>query len=246
MDSVPVDPTGFRIVRYPDVAPADRSRWIGRTYDDVLRPNFPPNELTPWPAFADMVSQESPTTHVVAACTPDDQHLGCIVGHWFRSARVLLISYLAVSAESRSQGVGTALVQAAIPSWAAELGPDAVVAEVEDPQRFVGMRGQDPVRRLRLYARLGARLVDTPYVQPEVNPGAGRVSGMLLVVAPAVSAGVVTLAGGQPALPSGVITTFLTEYFSSTEGPGYDDAQFRALVGSASSRAMLPLPPLPV
>jgi len=90
--------------------------------------------------------------------------------------------------------------------------PGLVVAEVEDPQIYPRTLNQDPLARLQLYARLGARLLELRYVQPETNPGAGRVRNLLLLVAQEYSTAVV-------AEPNGVIKVREDDLLHQRQGP---------------------------
>jgi GNAT superfamily N-acetyltransferase len=240
-----MDPT--RVLELDEAAPAARTGLLRRAYDEVLAPAFPPAELLTLADLAAAVAAEPPTALVALAGDPGDGGdgvgtlRGCVVGQWFARSEVLLIAYLAVTADRRGRGTGTALITAAVGRWARRLGARLVVAEVEDPAVHPASEGQDPVGRLRLYGRLGAKVLDIPYAQPEINRGLGRVADMLLIVAPELSPAVASAADGSADVPSPLLVAFLAEYFAAVEGPGHDDDDFRHLIAAAAARPAIPL-----
>jgi GNAT superfamily N-acetyltransferase len=224
-----------------ELATGDRAAWLARVYEQVLLPAFPLNELIPLDTLAEQVRQNPPVIKIMALAQ-DGEMTGAIVGQWYTQCRVLLIAYLAVRMDLRGHGMGTSLIQSAVARWAEELGANLVVAEVEDPAAFTGRPGEDPQGRLRLYHRFGAQRIDTAYIQPELNPGNGRVKGMFLIVG---SSGHQTGSRGAHAeIPSDMVADFLTEYYADAEGPGYDDEEFRGLIAMARRRPTLRLYPL--
>jgi GNAT superfamily N-acetyltransferase len=224
-----------------DVGSAEREAWLARVYDEVLRPGFPPNELVPYDMLAQQAAQDPPKIKIMAI---DENGIisGAIVGQWYAKSRVLLIAYLAIRQDLRGNRIGTNLIQSAVAGWAEELRADLIIAEVEDPAYFEGRPGEDPQGRLRLYHRFGARRIDTEYVQPELNPGTGRVKGMFMIVAP--SPKLVESPDGTAKVSSRIVTDFLAEYFASAEGPKYDDQQFRVLIAKARRTKFLAVLPL--
>lgn len=86
---------------------------------------------------------------------------GCLVGcaflrvglvSPFDEARVVQLSHMQVSAGAERQGVGTALVEAAL-TWAEQSGIDAILAAVpqnhREANRFLARLGMSPVASLR-------------------------------------------------------------------------------------------------
>jgi GNAT superfamily N-acetyltransferase len=235
-----------RIIELWDL-PADGRRDLAeRAHEELLRPNFPPDELTAVDDLVAGVTQHPEATPVAVAVDGDGRLLGVIVGQWFPASAVLLIAYLAIVSGHRGRGLGTTLIGDSVERWARRLGARLVAGEVEDPGVFAGTPDQDPVARLRLYDRLGARYADVPYAQPALGAGARRVPGLLLVVEPSLSPAVRRSGDGAPAVPSAVIGDFLREYYRAAEGPAYDDAAFAALLSAVEARAEVPLLPLPV
>ena len=161
-----------------------------------------------------------------------------MVGDLFPVSRVLLISYLVVHPDMRGRGLGSATLARVLPIWFEQHRPLATLGEVEDPRVHRARPGQDPIGRLRLYGRLGARILDIPYLQPEINRGHGRVRDLFLIASPAHSLGV---QGTEPALDADLVETFLTEYFTSAEGIGEPDAELTALLKAVRRRLNVPL-----
>ena len=92
----------------------------------------------------------------------------------YPESNVGFVTYMAVAAHARGQGIGERLLRAAV----AELyddGVSLVLAEVDDPR----LRGN--WARLRRFQRWGARVVDGRYIQPALGPGLARDRGLLLI-----------------------------------------------------------------
>lgn len=221
---------------------------VVRLYEELLAPAFPPAETTPLDVLQSNLAATPPLTRVAMLVSgnlppgaPSDgtgELVAAVVGDLFPASRVLLISYLVVHPELRDRGLGSALLTQVLPTWYAQHHPLATLAEVEDPQAYPAQPGQDPVGRLRLYGRLGGRILDIPYLQPEINRGYGRVRDLFLLVSPAHSLG---LRGPEPALDAIVVEAFLTEYFTSAEGAAEPDAELASLLAAVRRRPLIPL-----
>lgn len=187
----------------------------------MLEPNFAPAELVPLDELAGLYA--TGTDQAFAAVALDgDQPVGALLADLFPASGVLLLSYLAVRADARGRGVGSALIRALVPSWQTRPGVRLILGEVEDPRFHSVSRFGDPVARLRLYGRLGAGLLAVPYVQPRVRAGEPRVRDMLLI----------TFGEGER-VPAAAPLRFLEEYFAGCEGPDVvDDAEYRALLAT--------------
>lgn len=219
----------------------DRRKLLGEVHEQILTPAFPSNEMTPLGVLQQLWAGAPPRLAVHAALDSRGQPVGCAVAQWFPQSATLLFAYLAVRADWRGGGIGTNLITRAVQDWAATYRPALVVAEVEDPRVYPCTPDQDPLARLRLYTRLGARLLELSYVQPEINPGAGRVPDLLLLVAQEYSAGVVAAPSGVAGVPAAVVLAFLDEYYRDAEGEAHRDAEFLAMVRPLASGAVVPL-----
>jgi GNAT superfamily N-acetyltransferase len=229
------------IVDLAEMTDRDRRKLLNEVHAQVLTPAFPSNEMTPLGVLQQMWTGAPPRLAVHAALDCRGQPVGCAVAEWFPRSTVLLFAYLAVRADSRGTGIGTSLITRALQDWAAVYRPTLILAEVEDPRVYPSTRDQNPRARLRLYLRLGARPLEFRYVQPEINPGAGRVRDLLLLVAREYSAGVVTMPSGIIGIPTAAVLNFLDEYYFDSEGEGYRDDEFIAMVSTLTRRTVIPL-----
>ena len=135
-----------------------------------------------------------------------------IGGHLFEfypTVRCGLLTYLVVERHHRRLGLGSFLLRLGLRALHRPCGRRrmvrAVFAEIEDPRKTArGSRLIDPWRRVDFFCRAGARILDVPYVQPELSPGAGRARDlMLLAIEPSHASH----------LPSNVVREFLRDYY---------------------------------
>ncbi|RKR90327.1 acetyltransferase (GNAT) family protein [Micromonospora pisi] len=208
---------------------------------EVLATSFPPDQLV---SLADLREQiETGLVVVTAAVDDDGRVLGGVVGEWSPASRVMLLSYLAVAADTRGGGVGRLLYTGAVETWPARHRPCLVLAEVESP---VGRSGSeaygDPVARLRFYGRHGARLLELPYFQPALAPGLSRVPDLLLLVLHADTE--FQGAGGADTVAGEPLSQFMVEYFEATEGGVPDDPAASALLHAMTSPGGVRLHPV--
>lgn len=241
-----IDPsTTYHMIDLVTMASSDRRKLLQEVHKRILMPAFPSNEITPLDVLQRMWVGTPPRLAVHAALDSYGQPVGCALAQWFPRSTVLLFAYLAVRADRRGGGIGTCLVTRALREWAMVYRPALVVAEAEDPHAYPCTPDQDPLGRLRLYARLGARLLELRYVQPEINPGAGRVRDLLLLIAQDYSAGLVTAPSGIVGVPGLVVRAFLEEYYRDCEGETHCDAEFLAMVRPLTSGMVVPLSSIP-
>jgi GNAT superfamily N-acetyltransferase len=231
----------YHVVDLATMMDTDRRKLLDKVHQQILTPAFPSNELIPLDVLQHMWTGTPPRLAVHIALDFRERPLGCAVAQWFPQSEVLLFAYLAVRADRRGSGIGTILIKQAVRDWAAVYRPALVVAEVEDPHIYPRTPDQDPLARLQLYTRMGARLLELSYVQPEINPGAGQVRDLLLLVAPEYSARVVATRSGPVGVPATAVLTFLEEYYRDSEGENYRNADFLAMIQPLTSRAIVPL-----
>jgi GNAT superfamily N-acetyltransferase len=128
-----------------------------------------------------------------------------IVAERYPRSRCGFLTYLVVAPHARNAGLGRALLEEARASLATRCA--LVLGEVSDP------RTTDDPARLPRFLRWGARVLDLPYVQPDLGAGLGRDHHLRL------------LAFFDPAQPTprsvdgAVVTAFLRELYDLTEGP---------------------------
>lgn len=150
-------------------------------HEHILRPSFPAKELMKLDRLVNEV--EHGDTEVRIIRTDDGTLAGTVIGTWYEDARVLLLDYLALRPGQRGGGMGAALLNESVASWAEQYDPCIVLAEVEHPDHHnPHPQHGDPEARLRFYARQGARFLPLPYFTPGVGEGMPRVGGMILTV----------------------------------------------------------------
>jgi GNAT superfamily N-acetyltransferase len=201
----------------------------------LLVPNFPPDELVD---TAELVAGVAAGTTDVLLTRDGAVPVAVAVGDVFADGRVVLLSYLATGAGARSGGIGRRLLDAALARWTARHDPCLVLAEVEDPAHHRHTRYGDPEARLRFYARCGAEVLDLPYVQPRLRPGAARVPHLLLLALHTAP----SLRTGPESVDGAPVRRFLEELFTAGEGrlPGDPDGQrlLEAATGPVAARRL--------
>ncbi|HET9507425.1 MAG TPA: hypothetical protein VFO81_05735, partial [Gaiellaceae bacterium] len=138
----------------------------------------------------------------------------------------------------------TKLMEQVASRWYAHTAVRLAVAEVHDPRAWSGVEGDAPLRRLRLYERLGARVLAVPFVQPALSAEQARVPGFLLL-AFHVDPSVELARDSRSAVRSGLVGRFVRRYFESVEGARapYDPqlAQLLEQIEEHSSIRLLPI-----
>lgn len=177
---------------------------------------------------------------------------GLLVAEFYAASACVLVSYLAVAADARRQGLAKKLF--------AELGRRidagrvsrglpvaAVFAEIHDPQAAAAQADVlDPQARLRVMAGLGGRRIPVEYVQPALGPDQSPAGGLWLIAFPA-------LASRPHALTVQRVRDFLVEFYLAldVENPQtHPDfratfASVDALAGLDTSAALTLLPLIP-
>ncbi|WP_234355828.1 hypothetical protein [Kitasatospora aureofaciens] len=210
-------------------------------YRELLEASFTPDELD---TLEQMRTSMANGRLAVSAITDrQGRPLAVACGEWSAHSRTLLLAYLAVRKDQRSNGLGGHLLVEACRSWQLRFRPVVTLAEVAHPEAHHGSGGTGyAVARLRFYARHGARALDLPYFQPSLGPGRDRVYGMLLLVL-----GLGTEFGSLDdvwAVPAEPVRLFLTDYLLSTEGHIGTDQATRDLQAAVARQGGIPLLPL--
>jgi GNAT superfamily N-acetyltransferase len=121
-----------------------------------------------------------------------------------------LVTYLVVDHPARRTGLGRRLLTAGcrlLQERAETLRRPlrAIFAETNNPTRQLE-DVMDPRQRLAAFHRLGARIVNFPYIQPELAPGQGACHDLLLLALPI----------DQPlgaTLPASIVIDFLDDFY---------------------------------
>jgi GNAT superfamily N-acetyltransferase len=213
---------------------------LRRLYETVIAPSFVPAEREPLEKLRRVLAADE--LRGAVAVTSEGEPVGALFLEWFADVRAALLCYFAVRPDLRDQGIGRRLVAVATPRWRAELEPHVVFAEAGDPGFGTAPASTDygdGDARLRLYDGFGARRLSIPYLMPELSPGAGRLSGLLLLVMEADS----EVSPSPDRIRGSIVEDFLVRYFARQEGEVREDDRLRGLLAECR-RADLPLLPL--
>jgi GNAT superfamily N-acetyltransferase len=158
---------------------------------------------------------------------------GGIVYERYRRSCCGLMTYMVIAPEHRRHGLGRQLLREAAESL---YDPDGYVfGEVSDPEACKPAYREESWRRLELFMRWGARVVDARYIQPRLDDTKDRDRALRLLVFP-----------GAAPLPStargDVIARFLDDFFEITEGRRPDDTEYTDMMrGFAGHLALVEL-----
>lgn len=156
-----------------------RPSQLGDVYDTILVRSFQPDELVDKAAFIHR------TTWGEVLVTEDAEGVvtGAAVADHHPTTQVSVLEYLAVSADHRGAGAGSALLTAAVERWGELVNPGVLLAEIERPDAHAAT-GQfgDPIRRLAFYQRHGFRALALPYFQPALTADQRPVPDLILGV----------------------------------------------------------------
>ncbi|SRR5581483_3313029 len=225
---------------------AAMGRLLQDFYVDLYLPAFPiPSERESadiWRSYLWGERRRGPGELHVLVAGRDLQHptrrrlSGGLIFVIYPKSRCALLTYVVVGPEFRGQGLVRRLFAEAT-RIVSERGVRAVLGEVNDPTK-VGkdQDALDPWQRLVIMQRLGGLIVDVPYTQPELAPGQGRCSDLLLMAFPPPGS-------AQDALPTVVLKRFLFEFYRAlgVRDPGRDPDLRRTL--QAMQGPQVPLRP---
>jgi GNAT superfamily N-acetyltransferase len=149
-------------------------------YHDVLEPAFPAAELNDIETLrAQYLNSATSSPGTIALLRGEP--VGGALAEFHAPTGIMLLAYLAVRADLRGKGLGSALLNEVLPRWREAMRPTAILAEVENPRYHVAGPYGDPEARLRFYGQIGATLLPLAYFQPSIGPGLNRVRGMFLI-----------------------------------------------------------------
>jgi GNAT superfamily N-acetyltransferase len=190
-----------------------------------------------------------PSVHALVAGTnldePRERRIaGLSFVELYLASGVGLVSYLAVDADFRRAGLGRQLVERGLEALRRDAEQrarplNAVFAEVHDPdaaEERLRDEVMDPTERVSFFAKLGARRIPIPYVQPALAQGRDRARSLQLVA--------LSWQGHDRTLSSSLVRDFLAELYELSEGnPSPADREFRAMTKAleADSIELTPL-----
>jgi GNAT superfamily N-acetyltransferase len=191
-------------------------------YRQILVPSFPAEELVSLDEVKEIADGHDGS--IWLAEEADGTILAGAIAEWDDSVRVLLLGYLAVRPGIRGGGIGGPLYLTALDAWRQKFKPCLILAEIEDPEAHSGSEDHgDPAARLRFYTNRGSRILDIPYFQPALEPGAERVHGLLLIalhVDPEFAG-----PGGVDTVDATVVRKYLENYQLQYEGKVATDVE---------------------
>ena len=220
---------------------------LRHVYTDLYVPNFPfAEEREDFATLERLLwgerTESDPVTHFLVA----GPHLngdrpdvtGIAVSEYYAGSSAGLLSYIAVASGVRHDGLGRLLLaetRRALARDAQATGERlaAIFAEIHDPARMSDQGDvMDPQARVAAMARLGARRIPIPYVQPELTPGRGRSTNLMLVA----------FSGGDDpleSLPCDVVVDFLRGLYRALGVPAPDDDEdFVRAVGTLTGETV--------
>lgn len=187
----------------------------------LLELAFPTDELETREDFKDAL--ESNADGILALI--DERVAGGLVYEHYVHGSVQLLAYLVVSHAIRGRGLGRKLLRMGLKDPHSTL----TLAEIEDPRYWPISKQNDPVSRLRFWAREGCKLLPIAYVQPGLRSRSQRVQHLLLIVVPRQHESSVD------SVPGHLLASFLREYYLASEGEvSSGDSQFQELLAACS------------
>ncbi len=158
---------------------------------DVLYTNgFPdPDERESFEGILQRVASAEavPRTAIVLHLDPaTDKLLGGVVADWYGEIGAIHLIYLIVDERVRRGGIARLLIDEGVKMIVAHLKKVEKVKvknlffESNNPLK-TEVDNFDPQTRLRIFTRLGARMVPVTYVQPPLEEGMGEVDNLLLL-----------------------------------------------------------------
>lgn len=155
-----------------------------------------------------------------------------MVVEYYHSCRCILITYIVVAERYRKKGLARELLTEGLSNVRQLIEKGAgtpvkgIFFEVNNP---LMTKAEDdsmqPWQRLAFFRKMGAKLIDIPYVQPSLGTDKGRVSNLHLCCFP--------VAAGRDVIPTDTILAFLDSFYKElgTEAPQSDE-DFRTMKDS--------------
>ena len=189
-------------------------------YDEVYLPEFA-HQREPLDAWLAALRGEAPYRFTALIASDDAGVVAGVIAERYPRSACGLVTYLAVAPRGRGAGLGAQLLHDA---RAAVAPVHVVLGEISDPRRHHGAAADTAWDRLLRFQRRGARVIEVPYVQPDLRAGLGRDRGLVLVVF--LDDPAATSIDGAP------LAAFLREFYEVVEGVTADrdlDAMLAAI-----------------
>lgn len=180
----------FRLLDLRDHPRPDLLAGFVGLYEEAFSDPSEREDPAQWPPrlYGDLPPPQ-PRMHLLVAVddAAPDRPLGGIAFEYYRDSRCGLLTYLVTDPAHRRRGLARRLVERAIDLLHRDAQTEgaalrAVFAEAEDPDKVgAGGNAMPPRERLAALARLGARRIDIPYVQPRLAGGSEPCRHLLLL-----------------------------------------------------------------
>jgi GNAT superfamily N-acetyltransferase len=185
------------------IGPRAHEPLLRRFYDEVYLPAFA-HQREPLEAWLEQLWGAKPAAYqlsITLAMTGDvDGGVidGGIVGELYPASQCAILTYMVVAPHARRAGLGRALLDGARRTQVAR-GARAVFAEV----------ATDNHERIDRFMRWGGRILDGPYVQPDLGYGRDRALHLMAFFD----------SGDEPpsTIDGAVVAAFLGEFYAVTE-----------------------------
>ena len=148
--------------------------------------------------------------------------VGGVIADWFSPCASLLMSYLVVAEDCRSNGIGARILKDGMKTLCSEIGETVEYVFFESENPFCGNDDQ-AVSRLRFYARNGAKRIPIQYVQPPLSNGQDFARNLDLYCLPALSEGRDPLTE----IPADKLKEYLKVFYDALAGRITDEEKIR-------------------
>jgi len=135
------------------------------------------------------LSPPEPKTNLIIA-KQNNSVIGGIIFEFYRNSKCGLLTYAAVDSNHRRKGIARLLHDKAISTLKDDATDincslSAVLAEAENPKMIYKINGGvSPTDRILILSHLNAKLIDIPYIQPQLKGGIDRCRHLMLLSFP--------------------------------------------------------------
>lgn len=176
-----------------DTVSAERNSDFLVSLKDIYETGFPDaNEREDFGVILKRVTnpaENDPHTIILLETVPEKTEVaGGLIADWYANSKALHLIYLIVSENHREKGIAKKLVENGVPwikEWIAkekgiEIG--SVFFESNIPWKTCSeLDNFDTELRLRIFSKMGAKLIDIPYIQPALDSGKKEVDNLFLL-----------------------------------------------------------------
>lgn len=193
-----------------------------KPFQEVYEAGFPDeNEREIFSDILDRISGISPSYQppsIIIIKTDNEIVSGGLIVDWYKDCQTVHLTYLIVNPNFRNQGIAKSLINEGIKEiidWIErekKIKIKNVFFESNNPSKTLN-DNFDPTLRLKIFTKLGAKLIDFPYVQPPLDEKKDQVENLFLLSFTQFNA-------GGDKIPGKEIQCFLLDFY---KGLGVDD-----------------------